>query len=225
MSDYHGTPGNEASPRKKKNKKREIALILSIVYFCIKGQNLFPGSMLDKNVIRLLEDKCGHPIASSSDCERLALDIESRTGERLGVTTLKRLLGFTSEKAEPRQSTLEILARYLGYNSYRVLEDVINNKGDSDFDCNAETFLSSRLPNDAEINISYSPNRQLKLKHVKDDEFFVMESINGSLQAGDIIFVDNFITGLPMIAKDVIREGKSLGRYVAGGKFGISFKI
>ena len=181
--------------------------------------------MLDKNLIKLLEEKSGNTLNSSSDCEKLALDIESSTGERLGFTTLKRLLGFTSEQAEPRQSTLDILARYLGFNSYNELEDALNNRGDSDFDSNAESVISPRLPKEAEINLSYYPNRRLKLKHIKDDEFIVTESINGSLNNGDIIFVDNFTSGLPMIAKDVIRNDERLGRYVAGEKFGISLEI
>lgn len=178
--------------------------------------------MLDKNLIKLLEEKFGNSINSSSDCERLALDIESETGERLGFTTIKRLLGFTSEQAVARQSTLKIFARYLGYNSYRELEDTINNIGDSDFNNNAESVISSHLPAEAEINISYDPNRQLSLRHIDGDEFIVIKSIKGSLQKGDIIFVDSFTSGLPMIAKDVIRNGQSLGRYVAGAKFGIN---
>ena len=180
--------------------------------------------MLDKNLIELLEEKSGTRLDSSSSCERLVFDIESETGERLGFTTLKRLLGFTAEQAEPRQSTLDILARYLGFNSYKELEAALNNRGDSDFDSNAETILSSRLPEKAEINLSYSPNRRLKLKHIRDDEFIVMESINGSLNTEDIILVDSFTTGLPMIAKDVIRKGERLGRYVAGGRFGIKIE-
>ena len=180
--------------------------------------------MLDKNIIKLMEAKCGMRLNSSSACERLALDIEISTGERLGFTTLKRLLGFTAEHATPRLSTLEILARYLGFNSYTELEDAINNIGDSDFDSHAESVHSSRLPAEAEINLSYSPNRRLKLKHVNDDEFVVMESLNGSLKSGDIVFVDSFTSGLPMIAKDVIRNGERLGRYVAGGKFGINIE-
>lgn len=180
--------------------------------------------MLDKNLIKLLEEKTGNILDSSSACERLALDIETNTGEKLGFTTLKRLLGFTSEKAQPRQSTLEILARYLGFNSYRELEDAIDKRGDSDFDCNAETIISSLLPVDVEINLSYSPNRRLKLKHIKDDEFIVMESINGSLNEGDIIFVDSFTNELPLIVKEVIRVGESLGGYTAGKKLGIKIE-
>ena len=180
--------------------------------------------MLDYNLIKLLEEKSGNKLDSSSACERLVLDIEAETGEKLGFTTLKRLMGFTSEQAQPRQSTLDILARYIGFNSYKELEDAINNRGDSDFDSNSETVLSSRLPKETEINLSYYPNRRLKLKHIQDDEFIVMESINGSLQPGDIVFVDSFTSSLPMIAKDVIRNGERLGRYVAGGKFGIKIE-
>ena len=180
--------------------------------------------MLDKNIIKLLEEKCGNAINSSSACERLALDIEIATGERLGFTTLKRLLGFTAEQAQPRQSTLDILAVYLGFTSYEELEDAINNRGDSDFDSHSETVLSSLLPAEVEINLYYSPNRRLRLKHVKEGEFIVTESLNGSLKAGDIILVDSFTTGLPMIARDVIRNGERLGRYVAGEKFGIKIE-
>ena len=181
--------------------------------------------MLDKNIIKLLEEKSGNPLNSSSACERLALDIESKTGERLGFTTLKRLLGFTSEQAAPRHSTLDILARYLGFISYKELENVINNIGDSNFDSNAELIISYWLPANAQINLSYYPNRSLKLQHINNDKFIVMESVNGSLKSGDIIFVDSFISGLPMIAKDVMRNGERLGRYTAGRKFGINLKI
>lgn len=181
-------------------------------------------AMLQKNIIELLEKKSGTRLDSSAACERLVLDIESKLGERLGFTTIKRLLGFTSEQAEPRQTTIDILARYLGFTSYKELEDAINERGDSDFDSKAESVFSFRLPADAEINLSYAPNRRLKLKHINDDEFCVMESINGRLKTGDIIFVDSFTSDLPMIAKDVIRNGERLGRYVAGGKFGIKIE-
>lgn len=178
--------------------------------------------MLDKRIIDLLEKKLGQPIVSSSDCERLALDIEISTRQRLGFTTLKRLLGFTKEKAEARTSTLGILARYLGFECYERLQQCLENNGDSDFDNNSDTIVSASIPADMLISLSYSPNRFLTLRHIEKDRFIVAESINGSLDKGDIIFVDSFTTGLPMIAKDVIRKSKSLGRYVAGGNYGVT---
>ena len=44
----------------------------------------------------LLRQKCGSPLRLACDVERLVLDIESATGEHIGVNTMKRLLGFIS---------------------------------------------------------------------------------------------------------------------------------
>lgn len=58
-----------------------------------------------------------------SDCEFLSLDIESKSGVHIGATTLKRLLGFAQDERTPHASTLEVLAKYLGYAHW---EDVVN---------------------------------------------------------------------------------------------------
>ena len=180
--------------------------------------------MFDKEIINLLQVKAGYKLISSSDCESLSYDIENVTGVKLGATTLKRLLGFTSENAKPRLTTLNIISNYLGFESYEFLKNAIENRGDSDFDNVTLSVSSKSMDRDAELSLSYAPNRRLKLRHILNDKFEVTKSINGSLQEGDIIFVDNFISGLPMIAKDVIRDGESLGRYIAGSKFGINLE-
>ena len=46
------------------------------------------------HIIQLLKEKLGKDLRLPSDCEFLALDIESKTGEHIGVNTMKRLLGF-----------------------------------------------------------------------------------------------------------------------------------
>lgn len=60
-------------------------------------------------VIDLLKQKSNKDFRLSGDCEYLALDIESVTGEHIGVNTLKRLLGFIDDEREPRPSTLDML--------------------------------------------------------------------------------------------------------------------
>ena len=47
-------------------------------------------------IIDLLREKLGHEIRLSCDCDLLTLDIESMTGEHIGVNTMKRLLGLSS---------------------------------------------------------------------------------------------------------------------------------
>ena len=48
-------------------------------------------------VTDLLRQKSDKDFRQSADCEYLALDIETVTGEHIGVNTLKRLLGFIGD--------------------------------------------------------------------------------------------------------------------------------
>lgn len=58
--------------------------------------------VLDRFTIKYMETQCGRKIRSSADCEYLALDIESLTGEHIGINTIKRLLGFIRDEHNPR---------------------------------------------------------------------------------------------------------------------------
>ena len=62
-----------------------------------------------------LKQKSGVDFQDPSDAAQLALDIETVTGEHVGVNTMKRLLGMIDDEREPRVSTLNIVARYLGF--------------------------------------------------------------------------------------------------------------
>ena len=56
------------------------------------------------HIIQLLKEKSGNELRQPSDCEILSLDIESKTGVRVGATTLKRLLGFAQDERTPHTS-------------------------------------------------------------------------------------------------------------------------
>ncbi|SDZ88194.1 hypothetical protein [Pedobacter hartonius] len=51
--------------------------------------------------------------------EKLSSRILEKTGERLSVSTLKRIWGKVSYDHAPAKSTLNILARYAGYENWR----------------------------------------------------------------------------------------------------------
>ena len=46
------------------------------------------------HIVEMLKTKSGSDLRLPSDCEFLSLDIEGKTGIRIGATTLKRLVGF-----------------------------------------------------------------------------------------------------------------------------------
>jgi hypothetical protein len=62
-------------------------------------------------------------IDSTADCKQLIDAIYEETGELLGTNTIRRLFGLLPGR-QPRLSTLHILARYLGYDSYEDFKKV-----------------------------------------------------------------------------------------------------
>ena len=65
-----------------------------------------------------IEREVGRPIQTPSDFERLSKLIMTRVHESLSTSTLMRLWGYR-KGGEPRVTTLDVLARFLGYADYQ----------------------------------------------------------------------------------------------------------
>ena len=70
--------------------------------------------------INKLSDKVKEYVSTPAGAAKLQLDIEVATGERLGLNTVKRLVGVLPSDAKPRTSTIKIISDYLGYPDWRV---------------------------------------------------------------------------------------------------------
>lgn len=172
------------------------------------------------HIIGMLRKQAGCDLRLPSDCERLSLDIESQTGYHVGSTTLKRLLGFTHDERTPHATTLDIIAKYLGFNHWEALignEDVISSKFDrpKKMVCSADLFIGN------EVDIAYEPNRGVTFKYLGDDWFEVVWRENNKLMVGDRLRITIFVVGRAFFASEVIRDGKNLGTYSAAISTGI----
>ena len=175
-------------------------------------------------ITELLQQKVKRELRLSSDCEYLALDIESVTGEHIGVNTLKRLLGFIDDEREPRPSTLDIIARYLDFENWDMLK-CFDDKSNSSFSAVEDEIRVSNLVNGQHIQISYLPDRLIELEYGGDGRFVVRESQNSKLQEGDELEIAHIVKGYPLLVSHVRRGGADLGSFTAGKAQGISFKI
>lgn len=172
----------------------------------------------------LLQQKVNRKLRLSADCEYLALDIESVTGEHIGVNTLKRLLGFIDDERDPRLSTLDIIARYLDFENWEALK-CFDDKSNSSFSTSEDEIRATDLPQGQLIQISYLPDRQLELEYGGDGRFVVKESQNSKLQIGDELIFTHIVKGYPLLVSHVWREGIDLGAFTAGKAQGVNFKI
>ncbi len=173
------------------------------------------------HIIELLKRKSENGLRLPSDCELLSLDIYSKTGVRIGATTLKRLLGFAQDERQPHTSTLDAIACYLGYAHWDELAK-IENEGNSDFNNFSDELRSDSLQRGDSVQVTYLPNRQLLFEYQGNDRFLVVESLNSKLRVGDEVEIQNFILHHPLLVAQVWRDGDSLGQYTAGRVSGLS---
>lgn len=173
------------------------------------------------HIIQLLKRQSRNDLRLPSDCEYLSLDIESKTGVRIGATTLKRLMGFAQDERTPHTSTLDAIAHYLGYAHWDELSKIEDN-GNSDFDSPDDEIRSADLQSGANVEITYLPDRRLTLEYFGDCCYRVTASENSKLQKGDEVEILNFVLHHPLLVVNVWRDGESLGQFTAGRVSGLS---
>ena len=173
------------------------------------------------HIVEMLKRKSGSDLRQPSDCEILSLDIESKTGVRIGATTLKRLVGFAQDERTPHTSTLDAIARYLGYAHWDELSKIEDN-GNSDFETPDDEVRSADLQTGACVEITYLPDRRLILEYLGNNRYQVTASENSKLQKGDEVEILNFVLHHPLLVVNVWRDGESLGQFTAGRVSGLS---
>ncbi|MCI1720915.1 MAG: hypothetical protein LKM37_07940 [Bacteroidales bacterium] len=178
-----------------------------------------------------MEKVFGREIRYSSDYECLAMDIEERIHEHIGVNTLKRLLGDIPASNEPRLATLDIIAQYLGFPNWDIYSMEFNKGGNSEFSKKLNVkggtvfeLHSSELKKLQKIEIQYYPDRQLILEYLGDDTFKVHKSVNSKLAMDDTFKVSVFYKDYPLFLPSVKnKNGQERGNFTAGKISGLTY--
>ncbi len=174
--------------------------------------------MLPQSIIKLIKARYGKQQIYSSDCAPLANEIG------LSETTMKRMLGLVGPESKerhriPRSSTMEILAKWLGYSSQQALiSDIGEQKISSEF-TTFDIIDVSRLPEGSRVQLTYEPSRVVIMTYLGNCEFRIDNTKKSKLKEGDHLKVRHLIKGQELIAWDVIRDGANLGPF-RGGKDG-----
>ena len=179
--------------------------------------------ILDPYIQKLIRERIARDLSRPSQCDALALDIENKTNEHIGVNTLKRLFGILPD-VKPTEATLQTIARYLGYGSWRLLCKSVEGKN-SVIDGENGAIYPSDLPKGTHVVLDYEPRRHVVMTVVEDGLCLVEETAGGKLIVGDLLDVPMVVTGQPFIAKRLIREGTDIGSYTGGIEGGVVWKI
>lgn len=171
-----------------------------------------------------IETSIKRKIQTPADFDFLRGIIWERTHEQISTSTLKRLWGYVDGIDNARNSTLNVLSKALGYESWDafILKLKSENMDNSDL-VMSESVSSGDLMVGDMLLIAWQPNRVCRLKYLGEDKFEVMKSQNSKLKVGDTFRCGLFILGEPVYIND-LRQNNGTGEpklFVIGNKSGL----
>ncbi len=139
------------------------------------------------------------------------------------ISTLKRLWAYVPDASSRSRSTLNSLARFLGFKDWiHYMENLMrDNRVESEF-IGVNTIATSSLESGDRIDLKWFPDRLISVKYMGDNIFSVIKSENSKLKEGTSFTSLLFTKGLPLYCTDVMLDNENLGIYIAGKKTGIS---
>ena len=176
--------------------------------------------VFNKFVKYLLRQKSGLRLDDGAQLNLLIEKIADQEHEHIGLNTMKRLMGQIADEREPRPSTLNIIAHYLGFENWDMMTEATR-RVNSSFD-HGGTIASFAVPEGSLVEYAYLPDRIVRLRHLTGSTYKVVHNENSHLREGDVIEAPLFVLHFPLLVSDVVRDGVSLGAYTAGKVTGLS---
>lgn len=208
----------------KEPQKNRFAISGCLLSLRLKILKTMPVNPQHITLLRqLVEESADHKIATSTDFIFLSGEIQGRLKETLSVSTLKRIWGYVDGYASVRPSTLDILARFVGFSDWETFV--------SDY-CEVESVQSShRVVSESiyakdlivgdRVEIQWNPNRRCMLIYMGDNLFEVSESVNAKLKAGARFLCQRFTLNQPLYVDVLDNEGRT-ELFVMGNKGGLT---
>lgn len=167
-------------------------------------------------------NELGRTLESPADFAYLNKCVQTKTGEYLSPTTLKRVFWYIPYSGQIRPATLAILARYAGFSGWQDYQD---KQGIESGFISSKRIMSEELSIGQKLVLAWHPDRECVIEYLGDKRFVVLHSKNSKLHTGDCFTAIQFIIGQPLTATDVVvlRDAENtLGTYIAGAKSGLT---
>ncbi|MDE7411445.1 MAG: hypothetical protein K2M94_05335 [Paramuribaculum sp.] len=189
-------------------------------------KNTISTSDTSSRLIDRLVVAIGRRLITSTDYQYAAEWIAYRTGQYVSPTTLKRIGGYLDEAVVTRRSTLDLLARALGYKDFgEFCSDTDKSSPDSDPAC-GNWLDTSELKRGVRIELTWCPDRRCVIEFIGDDRWVVVEAVATRLKSGQCFRCNHFIAGEPL---QILLEPSVLtprqAAYVCGKERGVRFTI
>ena len=182
--------------------------------------------MLQKNspeineLKKRIEDDLNRKILTPNDFFFLACAIQDRTRQTVSPATLKRLWGYVEGTDQTRNSTLEILSKFLGFDSWnKFLEEIGKDSGSNPL--SSVHINTEDLKEGDRIYVSWKPNRRCTFHYLGHQKFIVENAENSKLKAGNTFSCSLFILNEPLYLTDLQQDNNPPVAFVVGTKGGL----
>ncbi len=172
-------------------------------------------------LMRLAEIKLGRSLVTPYDFNVLTTAVQKKTGTSISRSTIKRLVGYVNDKHHPSPTTLNNLARYVGYRDWaaflaRTSEPTSGSLGD-------EVVQTACLTPGDRLQLEWLPDRRCTLRY-DGNQRFTVEAVEGShsLATGDTLDIIVFSLGQPLMATNHRHGTDTHPLYVAGREHGLT---
>ena len=169
-------------------------------------------------LIQEVSRQYGGRLETTTDFDALSDSIESRSGERISPSTLKRIWGYVRLNPRQRRSTLDILSRYAGRKDYRAL--CIELQETSNY-FTEESLRTRDLVAGTRLSLCWMPDRKVRIRYLGEYAFEVEDPGTSKLRTGDKVHCAGFLIGQSLYL-DIERDGETMPPYVAGRAKGLT---
>ena len=176
---------------------------------------------------REIETAVNRRLATPKDFDALREMIFSRLHILVSATTLKRIWGYLDDNVCTRRSTLDILARYVGYADFEAFENGAATDGG---ELPSNPIMARRIDVDEQlqpgdlIRLTWQPGRVCDVEYRGERLFCVVASQNTRLCAGNTFKCSLMIEDEPLYIDSLIADGSAPVAYVCGKRSGIRFE-
>lgn len=150
-----------------------------------------------------IERKVGYPLQSSADLKQLAEMILAETREYVSPTTLKRFWDLYEGHHSPRPSIWNALSKFVGDANFAAFCRRMKDGGvEISGEVGGRRIVSSELAAGQVLEITWNPDRIVRVRHIEADRFEIVSSVNSKLREGATFRAPYIIEGLPMLLED-----------------------
>ena len=177
------------------------------------------------NLCSSIEDTIGRKMQTPKDFKHLSEEIFNRVHSLISPSTLMRLWGYIESDVKPRVSTMNQLARFVGF---RDLQDFLQmdhkNRQSSVVICR-HLNVSTDIQRGQKLRLRWLPDRVCDIIYRGNLYFEVIRSEHTGLKKGATFMCPLIIEGEPLYLDNVVQYDIPGSGYVCGKRNGVTFNF